>query len=130
MIAQLSSGQEVVVAWPCGRSTAPKAGDRAFWLRQGKPPRGIFASGTLVEDAHSEPHHDPAKAARGRTQCWLRARLDRLLDSDAGDVLQRAALDAPGLSAMHWDTRISGVRIPDEVAAQLERVWGEFTAAE
>ena len=126
LVAQLRAGQEPLVTWTCGRSTAPRTGDRVFWLRQGAPPRGIFASGTLVEDSHAEPHHDPAKAAAGQKQCWLRARLDRLLDPQADAILPRAALDQPALAGMHWDTRISGVRIPDAVAAELERVWATF----
>jgi hypothetical protein len=28
---------------------------------------------------------------------------------------------------MHWDTQSSGVRIPDEVVAQLERTWGSLS---
>jgi hypothetical protein len=31
----------------------------------------------------------------------------------------------PALGAMHWETRMSGVRIPDAVAAVLEEVWAE-----
>ncbi|MCW5852919.1 MAG: HNH endonuclease [Anaerolineae bacterium] len=29
---------------------------------------------------------------------------------------------------MHWDTQMSGIRIPDQVASELERVWRRFTA--
>jgi hypothetical protein len=41
--------------------------------------------------------------------------------------LPREALRSGRLARMHWDTQSSGVRIPDEVVAQLERTWGSLS---
>jgi hypothetical protein len=52
---------------------------------------------------------------------------DVLLDPARDALLPREALRSGRLARMHWDTQSSGVRIPDEVVAQLERTWGSLS---
>jgi len=52
---------------------------------------------------------------------------DILLDPARDALLPREALRSGRLARMHWDTQSSGVRIPDEVVAQLERTWGSLS---
>ena len=42
---RLRRGKSLEGRWGCGHSRSLKPGDRFFFLRQGRPPRGIIASG-------------------------------------------------------------------------------------
>lgn len=43
------------------------------------------------------------------------------------NILPREFLkNDPRVSNMHWDTQMSGIQIPTDVAAELERIWSEF----
>jgi hypothetical protein len=52
---------------------------------------------------------------------------DVLLDPARDAILPREALRWGKLARMHWDTQSSGVRIPDEVVAELERTWASLS---
>ena len=41
--------------------------------------------------------------------------------------MPRDLLNMSPLSEMHWDTQMSGVQIPDNIAKELEILWGSFT---
>jgi len=53
-------------------------------------------------------------------------RFDTLLDPLHDHLLPRKFLRSAPFSGMHWDTQMSGVRIPDRIAAALETVWAQF----
>ena len=54
-------------------------------------------------------------------------KFDTLLNPDKDAILPRDLLNTPPLSEMHWDTQMSGVQIPDNVAVELEILWESFT---
>ena len=95
----------------------------------GQEPRGIFGSGIVVVAPFEDVHWDEEKARSGKLARYLRFCFDALLDADSEPILWRDRLKSePGLSKMHWDTRMSGVQIPGEVAEELEKVWAELIA--
>jgi 5-methylcytosine-specific restriction protein A len=126
MSAVVKAGNPILTRWSCGNSKRLQKGDRAFLIRLGEDPKGLFASGTIVKGSYEDAHWDEDKAAAGQTSFFVQVRLDTLLDPDTDVIFPRELLNTPFLSEMHWDTQMSGVQIPDNVAEELEKLWRSF----
>ncbi|HTO98526.1 MAG TPA: hypothetical protein VMK66_15865 [Myxococcales bacterium] len=109
--------------WSCARSKQLRRGDRLFLLRQGAEPRGIVASGW----AESDWYEGPGWRHAGVPCNYIDWRIDGLLDAEREPILPREALSHGTLGRMYWDTQVSGTRIPDEVARELEKAWRALT---
>ncbi len=120
------AGRKTVDRWSCGRSRRLRIGNRAFVIRLGEHPKGIFASGTISKNPYEDKHWEDKKAAAGETCYFVEIRFDTLLEPGADQILPRELLDDPPFSGMHWDTQMSGVAIPDEIAEQLEKLWVNY----
>ena len=57
---------------------------------------------------------------------YVEMALDNLLDPD-GNILPIAWLDHGPPSRMNWHPRASGISIPYDVAAELEKGWARIT---
>ena len=130
-IAEMSNdvkeGKAVLDRWSSGVSKKPQIGDRFFLIRLGEEPRGIFASGRIDKDTFEDLHWDEEKSSLGETTNYVMIKFDTLLNPDTDAILPRDLLNMPPLSEMHWDTQMSGVQIPDNVAVELEILWESFT---
>jgi hypothetical protein len=118
MVRAVRKGKRPKNSWRC-MSTQVHEGDRLFWLRQRNEPRGIIASGYA-----RGPCRRPRDAGTGR----VTFEIDAIRDPGSESIIERAELDRPGLSCTAWKTAGSGVRIPELVASELERRWGELLA--
>ncbi len=119
-------------SWSCGRNRKITAGDRVFMMRQGQGSgerRGVFASGWATSSVYEQEHWDPSEARKGKLALYVPIRLDVLLDSDAEPILSRSTLKEGSLAGGPWDARTGGVRVPDEIAAELEREWACLLAS-
>lgn len=112
--------------WSCGNSKRLQKGDRAFFIRLDEYPKGIFASGTITKGSYEDLHWEAKRQRTGKTSCFVWVKLDTLLNLGTDPILPRELLNAPPFSKMHWDTRMSGVHIPDNIAEELEKVWTNF----
>lgn len=130
MAQRTRAGEVLPFSWSCGQSKRIRPGDRVFLLRQSVAPRGIVASGQATGVPYPVPHWIPELAAAGRTTMCVEIALDVLLDPASEPILPREMLDGPQFSPMHWNTQMSGVRIPNEVAAELERAWARLAGRE
>ena len=122
----VKAGKKTIDRWSCGRSKRLQVGDRVFVIRLGEHPKGIFASGSIAKPPKEGEHWDEQKAADGESCYFVKVAFDTLLDPNANEILPRELLNSPPFSKMHWDTQMSGVRIPDEVAADLEKLWAKY----
>ena len=66
-IAELDSGQSMVMEWSCGNTRRIQPGDRLVWIRLGSLPRGVFATGVARSEVVDRPHWDKHRAAQGDT---------------------------------------------------------------
>ena len=98
-----------------------------FFLRQGVEPRGIFGSGIVTKGSYPDAYWRETSKTRTKTAWYVKVQLDTLLNPEGDIILPRGALDEPALSGANWDSQISGIRIPDDVAVALQRLWAEFT---
>jgi len=95
-------------------------------IRLGEHPKGIFASGTIAKRPYEDRHWDDKKATAGETCYLVEVQFDTLLEPGVDQILPRESLNTSPFSSMHWDTQMSGVAIPDEVAEQLEKLWVNY----
>jgi hypothetical protein len=115
-LAREGSTEEV---WSVGtKSIAP--GSRIFLIRLGVSPKGIVGSGFTVGDTFDAPHWDEALASQGQTKRRVKVRFDVL---SASPLFPRNELNSAPLAEYKWDTQMSGVRIPAEIAQVLEAAW-------
>jgi hypothetical protein len=116
-LRELAERGSFMEPWDTGASRRLKEGDRVFLIRQGVEPRGIIASG----EVRGAPYQDEHWTADGRQANYVAIEWDQMFDPLVDIILLRSELDR--LQPMHWDPQRSGTRIPDEVAAELEREW-------
>jgi 5-methylcytosine-specific restriction enzyme A len=112
--------------WSCGNSKRIVEGDRVYLLRQGREPRGICGSGWAASSSFAEIHWREKKAEKGRTTRYVKVRWDVLLNAETESIFPREWLNEPPLSDVNWNTQISGINIPDEIANVLEERWKGF----
>lgn len=127
VVQRIGRGEPLIRRWSCGSNKRIAPGDRVFLIRLGREPRGIIGSGTITDGSFEDVHWHPERAHQGRTTRYIRFQFDALLDPEKEPILWRERLrsEAP-FSQMHWDTRCSGVRIPDDVAVALEHAWSDL----
>jgi predicted HNH restriction endonuclease len=113
--------------WSCGSQGGIKPGDRVFLLKQGpEQPKGIFASGHATSTVYADLHWAPEKAALRKLANYIKVRFDHLLDYDEQIIPTPELREDRRFSDMYWDTQTSGIRIQDDVAAQLEIEWSQL----
>ena len=94
-------------------------GDRAYIVRLGLEPKGIFASGYISSV--------PFLALRkGRTYYRIEITLDVLLNPDKQPILALDILKTGNLAIQNWTPQASGISIRPELVDELEGVWQDF----
>lgn len=124
----IKSGKLVTARWSCGKSKRLQDGDRIFFIKLGQEPKGIFASGRIARGSYEDIHWDDEKASLEKTAMFVDVQFDTLLNSENEKILPRHLLDRGSLMAMHWDTQMSGIQIPDSIALELEKQWESFAS--
>jgi len=122
----VKSGKMVADQRSCGSSKRPCKGDRFFLIKLGQEPKGIFASGHIIQEPFEDEHWEKEKALAHEKALFVGIQFDTLLNPNKDNILQRRFLDTEPLKDMHWDTQMSGVCIPAPIAAELEKVWQDF----
>src|SRR5215210_1033227 len=122
-IDELTRKGSTQFSWSCGNSKRIVQGDRVFLLRQGAEPRGICASGRAESSSYEEIHWREEKAEKGRTTRYVKVSWDVLLNAETEAIFPREWLNEPPLSDVNWNTQISGINIPDDIASVLEERW-------
>ena len=125
---RLRHGKGLAGRWACGNARSLKPGDRFFFLRQGRQPRGIVGSGRITSAPRSGRHWDLERCKRGVLARYVDLRFEVLLDPEREAPLGVAELTRGPLSEVHWRTQISGIRIADDAAALLEKLWAAHVA--
>lgn len=106
--------------WSAGRTRNIEIGSRAFLVRVGVPPRGIFGAGFTLTAPEPAPHWRAEKAAVGAMTQYLSLRLDALYPLPP---VTYEDLAKPPFGRFRWGVRASGVRVPSTLADALEELW-------
>lgn len=121
-ISQTREGETVVLRWRCANSEA-KAGDRAWLVRLGKAPKGIFASGNVLGEPYEAEHYDAAKAAAGETCQYVDIEFTRILDAFSEPFLSLEDVGRITIDGQNWSPQSSGIEIKKRSAGLLEKLW-------
>ena len=106
--------------WNAGRARSIEPGSRAFLVRVGVEPRGLFGAGYVLTAPVTGPHWSPEKLARGAVTNFVDLRLDQLFELPP---LTYADLAVPPFGRFRWGVRSSGTRVPTTLADALEDLW-------
>ncbi|MFF5079236.1 protein NO VEIN domain-containing protein [Actinoplanes sp. NPDC000266] len=104
-----------------GRTSGIEPGDRVFFLRQGKEPRGVIGSGTTASRIFSDEHWDDDRADQNAN--YVLIDWDTLLLPEDGLPHEVLAEHIP--EGGRWRPQASGWILPPDVAAKLEVLWAE-----
>jgi len=105
--------------WSAASHKTIQPGDRAYIVRVGVEPKGIFASGTIS----SAPY---LAFRKGRHYYRVNILLDVLLNPDKEPILALAILKTGNLAAQTWTPQASGISIRPQLVDELEGVWLDF----
>jgi hypothetical protein len=118
-IKKLAATGNLVDNWSVISHKSIRPGDRAYIVRVGVEPKGIFASGIVSSDAY------PA-FRKGRHYYRIEIALDVLLNPDKEPILTLDILKTGNLAAQTWTPQASGISIKPELTDELEGVWQDF----
>lgn len=118
-IAKLKSGEVLEDNWSAASHKTIQPGDRAYVVRVGVEPKGIFASGIIS----SEPY---VAYRNGRHYYRVSIQFDTLLNPDKEPILTLDILKTGDLAKQTWTPQASGISIKPELVDELEGVWQDF----
>jgi 5-methylcytosine-specific restriction protein A len=121
-IEQLENSGKVTERWSCVSHKTIKPGDRAFLVRLGSEPRGIFAAGYVVSEPFLSKHWS------GEDKDVYRVLIDFevLLNPENESILTLDILKTGNLEKQQWTPQSSGISIKPELVEELEAVWFDF----
>lgn len=122
-IVQVAAGSHPGGRWSAGNTKRIQPGDRLFWLRQGREPRGIFASGYSTSEVSEDDHWSDDRT--GDMALYVDVEFDTLFDPDKERVISIEELKSSVSSSMNWQPFASGTTIPTVAAARLEKAWAK-----
>lgn len=119
-VRKLTRRGHVDIEWSSGRARKLEPGSRAFLVRLGVVPKGIFGAGTVMTPPVERAHWREDKAAQGATTNFVMLRLDALFELP---LVTFDTLGKPPFSRYRWAVRQSGTRVPSAIADALELLW-------
>ncbi|HVW95251.1 MAG TPA: hypothetical protein VHA56_04745 [Mucilaginibacter sp.] len=120
-IEKLKSTGNLEDNWAVIAHKSIRPGDRAYIVRLGMEPRGIFASGNIADEAY------PA-FRDGRHYYRVRIALDVLLNPGKESILTLDVLKTGNLAQQNWTPQASGISIKPQLVDELEALWLGFLA--
>ncbi|RYU90632.1 hypothetical protein EWM62_08240 [Mucilaginibacter terrigena] len=105
--------------WSVASHKTIKPGDRAYVVRLGTEPKGIFASGFIT----SEPY---LASRRGRIYHRINIGFDVLLNPNTEQILTFDILKTGNLAEQNWSPQASGISIRPHLIDEVEGVWLDF----
>jgi hypothetical protein len=118
-IRKLAKNGTLTDHWSVVSHKTIQPGDRAYMIRLGVEPKGIFASGIIS----SNPY--PA-FKNGRTYYRIEITLEVLLNPVKEPILSMDILKTGNLVLQTWSPQASGISIKPALVDELEGVWHGF----
>ncbi|ASU36206.1 hypothetical protein [Mucilaginibacter xinganensis] len=107
--------------WSVASHKTIQPGDRAYIVRLGLAPKGIFASGFITSTPYQVYRN-------GRLRYRINITLDVLLNPDKESILTMDVLKTGNFAAQNWTPQASGISIKPQLVDELEALWLEFLA--
>ena len=100
--------------WSCGNTRHITRGSRFFMVRLGEEPKGILAAGTVESGSYRATHWTD----RGKDAWYVDVRFTVLRKQP---FIPLSVLELPPFDGFKWTPQASGIRIPPDIAASLEK---------
>ncbi|MFA6249581.1 MAG: hypothetical protein WC615_21765 [Mucilaginibacter sp.] len=120
-IEKLNTTGKLVDNWSVASHKTIQPGDRAYLVRLGPEPKGIFGSGHI----ESEPY---LASRKGRIYHRINISIDVLLNPEKEPILTFDILKTGNLAEQTWAPQASGISIRPHLVDELEGVWLDFLA--
>lgn len=118
-IKKLANTGTLIDNWSVASHKSIQPGDRAYLVRLGAEPKGIFGSGFI----NSAPH---LAVRNGRQHYRIDIALDVLLNPEKESILSFDILKTGALGEQNWTPQASGISIRPQLVDELESVWLNF----
>jgi len=118
-IGKLAATGQLTDNWSVVSHKTIQSGDRAYVVRVGVEPKGIFASGVIS----SAPY---LAFRKGRHYYRIEIKFDVLLNPAKEQILTLDILKTGNLAAQTWTPQASGISIRPGLVDELEGVWMDF----
>src|ERR1700761_5805306 len=118
-IRRLKAKGKLEESWSVASHKTIQPGDRAYVVRLGLEPKGIFASGYIS----SEPY---MAFRNGRHYHRINIELDVMLNPDKEPILTMDILKTGNLAGQNWTPQASGISIKPHLVDELEGIWLNF----
>jgi hypothetical protein len=118
-IQKLKAEGKLEENWSVASHKTIKPGDRAYVVRLGAEPKGIFASGVISSEAY-------ATYRNGRHYFRVNIDLEVMLNPYKEPILSLEALQTGNLADQNWTPQASGISIKPHLVDELESVWLSF----
>jgi hypothetical protein len=118
-IKKLSDTGTLTDNWSVVSHKTIQPNDRAYIVRVGVEPKGIFASGFIS----SEPY---IAFRKGRHYYRIEISFDVLLNPAKENILTLDILKTGNLAMQTWTPQASGISIRPQLVDELEGVWLDF----
>lgn len=128
LVEKLRRGEDATSRWGV-RTKAIAPGDQLYFVRLGKPPKGIFGRATAMSSSYRDLHWDETKRADGKTTLFVQVQFVELLDTEIHPLLSLDELALPPFDQVNWYAQGSGHFVPEDVALALSARWEEHLAA-
>lgn len=113
MFKTVKSGGGFYISWRC-RSSNIKPGDLVFFIRLGDEPKGVFASGYIIDDSVVENGTRYAEVL-----------ITKAIDFRTNDILSQQMLKNQ-FPEQQWSPQGSGISIKPEAAKWLIENWNSY----
>lgn len=123
--AQLEHEGKLVMNWSVGHHGIQR-GNRVFFMRHGENEPGLIGAGHVISDIREGPHWDETKPADW-TAYYAQVQWEVLHPLPIIPLME--LVKQTGEEKL-WTETGSGLPIPPQLAAKLEKVWDEALAAE
>tara|TARA_R110001599_G_scaffold263053_1_gene463642 strand:- start:1462 stop:4086 length:2625 start_codon:yes stop_codon:yes gene_type:complete len=124
-INKVQDGKTVVLGWNCANSNV-KSGDRAWLMRLGTPPKGIFAVGNIIKEPYEAEHYDPKLADQGKTCNYVDIEFTQIFDVFKDPFVTQDDLNKVIIDNQTWSPQSSGIEIKKRSAGLLEKLWDKL----
>lgn len=108
--------------WAIRSHKQAKIGDRAFFMKVGDKPKGIFASGNIVSEVIMGPHW----SGENKETSYVYIEFDTLLNVKRDVLLDIDSLQRHISNSYNWTPQSSGMPVDVGVASNLEKYWFDF----
>jgi hypothetical protein len=118
LIDDFEAGRAAVEGWTCAAYRSIKKGDRAYVLKQGRGPCGVFGIAVVNGPARKSPN-----PRSGRGKYYVPLKFETLLDPTNGFLITKDRLLRLGAAASLLNIQKSGVRLkPAAIASVIDEI--------